>query len=250
MANHIKGTIYFFHSETQLFLRASLFQRLISTPAFSLRYLTSIHRFLSHISSLLVLEILLTLSKKTLSSFRLSLLSYFYFSQNNFLAVASDRHPPQRATTDHQIRLLSTEPISHSVNDPKWSPMIFNDRRWSSLIVNDHYINDRQWPPRWVRTVSLYPWWAGDVKASKPRDRIVTMHMTATSVTFQLEIVLAQVNRMKLEEDQSENVVLLFMQLKHMLWITNISWDPNRQQIPKEKKLWKENLLETKKEGK
>jgi len=55
---------------------------------------------------------------------------------------------------------------------------------------------------------------------------------------------------MKLEEDQSENVVLFFMQLKHMLWITNISWDPNRQQIPKEKKLWKENLLETKKEGK
>ena len=56
------------------------------------------------------------------------------------------------------------------------------------------------------------------MKASKPRDRIVTMHMTATSVTFQLEmVVLAQVYRKKLEEDQSENVVLLFMQLKHML---------------------------------
>ena len=62
------------------------------------------------------------------------------------------------------------------------------------------------------------------------------MHMTATSVTFQLEMVLAQVNRMKLEEDQSENVVLFFMQLKHMLWITNINWDPNIQQIPKDLK--------------
>jgi hypothetical protein len=54
---------------------------------------------------------------------------------------------------------------------------------------------------------------------------------------------------MKLEEDQSENVVLFFMQLKHMLWITNISWDPTRQQIPKEEEFEKENLLETKKEG-
>ena len=63
-------------------------------------------------------------------------------------------------------------------------------------------------------TVSMM---SSDVKASKPRDRIVTMHMTATSVTFQMEMVLAQVYRMKLEEDQSENVVLLFMQLKHML---------------------------------
>ena len=52
MANHIKDTIYFFHSDTQLFFRASLFQRLISTPVFSLRYLTSIHRFLNQISSL------------------------------------------------------------------------------------------------------------------------------------------------------------------------------------------------------
>ena len=43
------------------------------------------------------------------------------------------------------------------------------------------------------------------------------MHMTATSLTFQLEMVLTQVNRMELEEDQSENVVLLLMQLKHML---------------------------------
>lgn len=75
------------------------------------------------------------------------------------------------------------------------------------------------------------------------------MHMTTTSVTFQLEIVLAQVDRMKLEEDQSENVVLFFMQLKHMLWITNISWDPTRQQIPKEEEFEEENLLETKKEG-
>ena len=76
------------------------------------------------------------------------------------------------------------------------------------------------------------------------------MHMTATSVTFQLEmVVLAQVYRKKLEEDQSENVVLLFMQLKHMLWITNISWDRNTQQIPKEEKFENnENLLETKKE--
>ena len=57
MANHIKDTIYFFHSDTQLFFRASLFQRLISTPVFSLRYLTSIHRSLSHISSLLVLDV-------------------------------------------------------------------------------------------------------------------------------------------------------------------------------------------------
>jgi len=97
-------------------------------------------------------------------------------------------------------------------------------------------------------TFSLYPWWVGRVKASKPRDSIVTMHMTATSVTFQLEIVLAQVNRMKLEEDQSENVVLLFMQWKHMLWITNISWDANRLQIVKEEEFDKENLLETKKE--
>ena len=40
------------------------------------------------------------------------------------------------------------------------------------------------------------------------------------------------------------------LSMKHMLWITNISWDPNRQHIPKEKKLWKENLLETKKERK
>ena len=119
------------------------------------------------------------------------------------------------------------------------------------MIVDDRYIGDRQWSPRWVRTLSLYPIWGGGVKASKPRDRIVTMHMTATSVTFQLGIVLAQVYRMKLEEDQSENVVLLFMQLKHMLWITNISWDPGptRQQIPKEEEFEnKENLLETKKE--
>jgi len=43
------------------------------------------------------------------------------------------------------------------------------------------------------------------------------MHMTATSVTFQLGIDLAQVYQMKLGEDQSENVVLLFMHLKHML---------------------------------
>jgi len=127
--------------------------------------------------------------------------------------------------------------------------MIANDRQWSSMIFNDHYFNDRQWSPRWVRTVSLYPWWADGVKASKPRDRIVTMHMTTTSVTFQLEIALAQVYRKKLEEDQSENVVLLFMQLKHMLWITNISWDRNTQQIPKEEKFENnENLLETKKE--
>ena len=87
------------------------------------------------------------------------------------------------------------------------------------------------------RLTALYPIWAGDVKASKPRGRIVIMHMTATSLTFQLEMVLTQVNRMKLEEDQSENVVLLLMQLKHMLWITNISWDPTRQQIPKKRNL-------------
>jgi len=75
------------------------------------------------------------------------------------------------------------------------------------------------------------------------------MHMTVTSVTFQMEIALAQVYWIKLEEDQSENVVLFFMQLKHMLWITNISWDPTRQQIPKEEEFEEENLLETKKEG-
>ena len=34
----------------------------------------------------------------------------------------------------------------------------------------------------------------------------------------------------------------------YMLWITNISWDPTRQQIPNEQEFEKENLLETKKE--
>ena len=148
MANCIKGTIYFFNSETQLFLRASLFQRLISTPAFSLRYLTSIHRFLSHISCLLVLDIeFFWISETKLFpalDFPCSHISIFLktiFLQSPPIAIHHNVPPP---TIRYGYWVLSPSPTPSTIpNDPQWSSMIVDDRHWSSMIIILMIVNDR-----------------------------------------------------------------------------------------------------------